>query len=85
MTVFRVWIYRHSRALVCVDADSAKDAQVLAPRLVTESDWETDPVVCDMPLAARKDWPNPDRYWTGDLFQGKWVYPATELFNEGEK
>jgi hypothetical protein len=83
VTVHRVWLYRHASALVCVDAASPSEARLLAAQIVRESDWIVDPVITEV-QPGRKDWPL-EVYWTGPPDTGRWTYPETELFDEGEK
>jgi len=83
MTVHRVWLYRHSRALVHVEAASEQEARQIAAHVVEESAWTASRVVTDV-QQTRKGWPT-ERYWTGPPDTGRWVYPETELFDEGEK
>jgi len=82
MTVYRVWLYRRAHALVCVEADSEAAARELAGRVVTESDWQPGVVTSEV-QQRRKDWPA-DVYWTGTAEAGKWVYPETSMFEEGQ-
>lgn len=81
MTVFRIWLYRRAHALVCVDAATPQEARDIAHAVIPEAEWEWAPFTSDV-QAARKDWPAPDRCWTGDLETGRWIYPETSMFEE---